>query len=101
MGRTRKHYDSDKSDMKMCMHDSTYHGLNKWSDAMFEKLGWMVLSKAKGYKYKISPYKQSIVHLIKSIEHAKTEIKESDRLRDLDILIMNVTVLNNFVKKHL
>ena len=83
------------------MHANTMCGLNHWYVAMHEKLGWMVLAKAKGYDFKVSAYKQAIEHLVKSIEHVKAEYKDHDRKHDLNVLLMNIKCLHSFVMKHL
>ena len=80
---------------------STFHGLHHWHKSMFEKLGWMVLAKAKGYGYKIVDYKKSLKHLKDSIEHVMREYTESDRKHDLKVLHMQVCCLIDYVNKHL
>jgi len=75
------------------MYANTYQGLFEWYKAMYEKLGWMTLVKAKGYGYKIKPYKMSIKHLINSIEHLMTETKDCDRIHDLHVMRMNTKCL--------
>jgi len=101
--RQDHHYDEMKGHVghRLPMHASTFHGLQEWHNAKFEKLGWMVLAKAKGYGYKIADYKKSIHHLILSIEHVKEEYSEADRKHDLHVLWMNAKVLEEFVKKNL
>ena len=95
--RTRKNY----HDGDLPMHAATFHGLHGWSKAMFEKLGWMVLAKAKGYGFKIPVYKKSIEHLIESIEHVMMEYRDADKLHDLNVLLMNAKCLKAFVNKNL
>jgi hypothetical protein len=83
-------------------HETTRHGLNNWHKHMFEEMGWMVLLKAKGgYDYKITAYKKSVEHLLKSLEESIRVYTEVDRKHDLIILHKNVCVLRDFVKKHL
>jgi len=96
MPKTRKNYGS----LSLPMHDTTFDGLHHWHRHVFEEMGWMVLAKAKGYGYKVSTYKQSIGHLIKSIENGITTYTESDRKHDLTLLLANVKVLDAFVKKN-
>ena len=79
---------------------ATFHGLHKWHNAEFEKLGWMILAQAKGYNDKISQYKKSIVNLIRSIKHVSSEYENHNRKHDLRVLLMNAEVLKEFVMKH-
>ena len=80
-------------------HAATFHGLHEWHKAMFEKLGWMVLAKAKGMHYKLPVYKKSIDHLIKSIQHVSMEYKDADRKHDLNVLLMQAQHLKEIVAK--
>jgi hypothetical protein len=68
---------------------------------MFEKLGWMVLAKAKGYTEKVSLYKKSIGYLIETIDHVMAEYEDHNRKHDLDVLKMNAKCLQRYVTKHL
>jgi hypothetical protein len=68
---------------------------------MFEKLGWMILAKARGHEYKIVAYKHGVKHLHECIDHLMTELTEADRQHDLKVLKMEVEVLEDFIKKHL
>jgi hypothetical protein len=78
---------------------NTFHGLHCWYEAKFEKLGWMVLAKEKGYDYKIESYKIGLEDLLKSIEHVMAEYEEEDRKHDLRVLHMNAKCLHDFVMK--
>jgi hypothetical protein len=86
---------------KLPPHAATFHGVHEWFVYNFEKLGWMVLAKAKGYEYKIATYKKSIEHLLKTLEHLMTEYEEKDRLHDLKVLHMQTICLHDHVMKHL
>ena len=77
------------------------NGLQHWHDYAFEKLGWMVLMKAKGYNSKIVEYKKMLAHLLKSLEHVRAEYHNANRKHDLNVLHMNVIELHHFVMKHL
>jgi len=77
----------------------TFHGLHHWHKEMFEKLGWMVLAKAKGMDYKITVYKKSIDRLIQSIRHVSKEYEEADRKHDLNVLLMQAECLKATVAK--
>ncbi len=57
------------------MYAFTMKGIHHWHERTFEKLGWMVLAKAKGYDYKIETYKKSIDHLLKTIDHVEAEYR--------------------------
>ena len=81
------------------MHAITFHGVQEWQKAMFEKYGWMLLAKAKGYDFKIAPYKKAIDHLIASIKHVAFEYRCPDRLHDLNVLLMNVMVLKGHASR--
>lgn len=77
--------------------EATMHGLHHWHDAMFEKLGWMVLAKEHGMMDKVISYKASVERLKKSIEHKIKHVKETDRKTDLKIMWDNVCVLEKHV----
>lgn len=76
-------------------------GIHHWHTRMFEKLGWMVLAKEKGYGFKVDTYRKSIDHLIKTIDHVAAEYENHNRKHDLRVLRMNVVCLQDFVRKHL
>ena len=83
------------------VYANTFHGLHKWYEAKFEKLGWMVLAKEKGYDYKLEAYKLSLDDLLKSIEHVMAEYEDNDRKHDLQVLHDNTRCLQDFVEKTL
>ena len=76
-------------------------GLHHWYHAKFEKLGWMVLAKAKGHDSKVAEYKRGIQRLLDSIAHVMSEYRDPDRIHDLRVLHMNTMALQKFVQKHL
>jgi hypothetical protein len=96
-----RHNKTQKSHSKLPEHIGTFHGVHDWFKHNYEHLGWMVLAKAKGYDFKIVPYKKSIEHLVATIENLMTEYKDSDRLHDLKVLHMETMCLHDFVKKNL
>jgi hypothetical protein len=98
MAPTRK---AKKTLSKLPENAATFHGLHDWHQAMFEKLGWMVLSKAKGMNYKVEAYKKSLDRLIASIKHVSSEYTEADRKHDLAVLLMHAECLREFIRKHL
>jgi hypothetical protein len=77
--------------------EATMHGLNHWYDAMFEKLGWMLLARKNGMMDKVMSYKASVERLQKSIEYKLKHVKEADRKADLKIMWDNVCVLKEHV----
>jgi hypothetical protein len=79
----------------------TQSGLDKWHDAMFEKLGWMVLAKEKGLDYKVDAYKKSLERLILMTKHVSSEYESHNRKHDLNVTLLNVMCLKSFVDKHL
>jgi hypothetical protein len=79
--------------------DATMHGLQEWYKSKFEKLGWMILAKEKNMYEKISAYKHSLDHLEKAIQH-KIDYHACDAKKDdLMIMLHNVQVLKEHVKK--
>ena len=82
-------------------HSSTMAGIQAWHVAKVEKLGWMVMAKAKGYDYKVASYKKEIGALIDTIKHVMGEYQDPDRKHDLNVMLMNTMVLHDFVNKHL
>jgi hypothetical protein len=95
---TRKNRRESKT-MKLPKYSSTFYAVTKWHKKMFEKLGWMVLAQAKGDTYKVEAYKQSLDKLEKTLEHLMTEYENHNRLHDLRVMLMNVRVLKEHVRK--
>ena len=81
------------STRRLPKHAATMHGLHKWHKSLFEKLGWMVLAKAKGYTSKLVEYKKSIDHFLSTAKHVMREYESKNRKHDLNVLIMNMEVL--------
>lgn len=77
------------------------YGVQKWYVREHEKLGWMVLAKAKGYDYKVESYKKALNNLKKTINHVMKEYEDHNRKHDLNVIRMHVDVLIDFVEKHL
>jgi len=90
-----------RKSIRLPKYSGTMKGIHGWYEAEFEKLGWMVLAKEKGYKEKISAYKKALDHLLKTIEHVKAEYESANRKHDLNVVHMNVECLKAFVNKHL
>lgn len=87
--------------MKLPRQMNTMRGLESWFRIEYQKLGWMVLAKAKGMDYKVASYKRELTDLKKSIEHVMSEYMDSNRIHDLNVLVAEVDVLQDFVEKHL
>ena len=81
--------------------DVTYKGLQKWYVSMFEQLGWMVLSKAKGMSYKLPTYKTSLQKLKCAIEKKISYINDIDKKKDLEIMHENLIILIKHAEKDL
>ena len=99
--KARRHTRRQDTRKRLPMHASTMKGIHHWHTRMFEKLGWMVLAKAKGYDFKVEAYKKSINHLLKTIDHVSAEYVNQNRKHDLNVLRMNTVCLQDFVRKHL
>jgi len=85
-------------------YPATMHGLNEWTKAEFEKLGWMVLAQKYGNTEKVKVYVHSVQHLLTSIndkiaETEKMQPAEPGRLADLKVLKGKVEFLMEHVKK--
>jgi hypothetical protein len=80
-------------------HTATFHGLHHWHKHIFEKLGWMVLAKAKGHDDKIEQYKRGIMRFLETVDHVSSEYSNTDRKHDLNVLKMNMLELQEFVNK--
>ena len=101
---TRRNYrdtEGRRGGGKLPRYASTMYALHKWYQTLCEKLGWIVIAKAKGYDDKVAQYKRSIAHFLKSAEHLKGEYEDHNRQHDLNVLHMNVKELQNYVNKNL
>jgi hypothetical protein len=74
-------------------HDSTFYCLHKWETKMFEKLGWMVLSKNEGNSLKIKAYMDTIHRLKGMLTKKMNQVEENDRKDDLKILYDDICIL--------
>ncbi len=83
---------------KLPKYDVTMNSLVKWHKHLFEHFGWMILAKAKGYKYKIATYKKSINEFLKSSQQLFKEYSEGNRLHDIKVLFRHARVLRTFAK---
>ena len=97
--KTRKNRSSPSGKMHHdCGCEVTMHGIHKWYEAEFEKLGWMILAKHKGFHDKIATYKNSLTRLHDDILHKISHVHEIDRKNDLKIMLHNVEILMEHVK---
>jgi hypothetical protein len=81
------------------LSEHTLCGLHHWHEAMFEKLGWMLLAKRNGWTDKVMTYKNSIQRLEYAIEHRWKQVKDADTKQDLYIMLDNVKCLKEHVAK--
>lgn len=95
-GRTSRH----NKTMKMHgEHQYTLCGLHKWYEAMFEKLGWMILAYRNGWHDMIATYKNSVQRLCDAIANKIKEVREADRKDDLKIMWQNVIELKEHIHR--
>ena len=80
-------------------HQHTYDGLHKWYVSMFEKLGWMLLAKNNEWNDKIITYKNSVNRLEEAILFKHKNTKDPDHKMDLKIMLENVYVLKEHIRK--
>jgi len=80
---------------------NTIHGLNDWAEAMFEKLGWMVLACHHNKKRSILGYLEGLKTLHSCIKRKKLQVESKDNQVDLDELSVNIEILITFVEKTL
>ena len=80
---------------------TTFHGLQEWMECKFEKLGWMILAKKKGYTDKVREYLHSLHRLHDAIEHKMLHMRDMDKRDDLEIMLHNVHILCEHAEKDL
>jgi len=91
--KTQKHREPSS------VHPVTFHGLQEWYKAKFEKLGWMILAKRDGYMDKVMTYQNSLKRLQIAIDDKIKEMRDKDKKDDLMIMKENVETLLEHVKK--
>jgi len=84
-----------------CEYPATTHGLKKWHQAMFEKLGWMILAKKKRYTEKVGSYLISLSRLQNKLECKIQSVKDEDKKNDLKIMLVDVNILVEHAKRDL
>ena len=90
---------ADVANVPDCQNPATFHGLHNWHNAMFEKLGWMVLANEHGYNEKVSSYKTGLNRLAEKLQCKLNNVSEQDRKDDLKIMLDNVNILIAHVSK--
>ena len=89
----------------------TFRGLEKWTTRVFEKFGWMVLTKKeansnidmelrKDKQLKLEGFGRELKHLCEALKEKMNNISEDDRKKDLIILYEKVIVLSKFFKDY-
>ena len=78
---------------------NTIHGLTRGYNTLFEKFGWMVLAKEKGYKDKVAVYKNYIDRWLSSAKHLATEYENHNRKHDINVMVMYVKTLKEYAAK--
>jgi hypothetical protein len=84
---------------RKCKNDATFVWLNLWYKNEFEKLGWMVLAKNKGYDDKVEGYKNSVQRLYYQVGCKVKETKDHDKKQDLMIMLKDVKCLMDHIYK--
>ena len=77
----------------------TFQGLQKWSECVFEKFGWMLLASKYERKYKVDAYLEDIGQLSNALRERHNKTVGEDKKNDLSILIENVTTLQEHARK--
>jgi len=93
--RRHKFMSSESLPGRCC--DATMHGIFKWYDETFEKLGWMILANSRGMTDKIKTYMNSLARLKMAVEKKIENIHDSDKKDDLIIMLDNINILNKHV----
>lgn len=81
--------------------DTTFRGIGKWYQHMFETLGWMILAKDQGMTDKTTTYLNSMKRLKMAIEQKLKSTRDHDRKEDLMVMHKNVCVLMEHSEKDL
>ena len=86
----------------MKMHGEFQHTLcvlHHWYEAMFEKLGWMILANGNGWHDKVATYKNSVHRLCEAITKKIKEVRDADQKDDLKIMLQNVMGLKEHIAR--
>jgi hypothetical protein len=95
--RNKSH--KNRQHTKKCKFQATTQALIKWYVSIYEKLGWMVLAKQKGLKFKLEYYKKSIQLLKDELVCKINSVQDYDKINDLRIILDNVIILERHVQK--
>ena len=79
--------------------EATFHGLHKWYQSKFEKLGWIILAKEHGIEDKVNTYINSLKRLDTAIIRRLDHIKDPDKKHDLLVMKNNIEILIKHVEK--
>ena len=79
---------------------STQETIHDWFHKMLEQVGYLILSKGKGYEFKIRSFKKSMRNLIKTIDLVKPEYTSVNRQRDLEVYRTKAQYVLEFIEKH-
>jgi hypothetical protein len=83
--------------MSKSQKPSTFHGLEHWYVAVFEKVGWIILAHSYGEEKVVQQYVDSIHSLIDHIDDKISTIKNEDKLTDLKIMRDNLVILDDHI----
>lgn len=72
---------------------ATYSGLEHWIKHEYKHLGLMLMAKARGMNTKVKAYKESVHSLVRAIKKSMSEYKNSDKKRDLKIMLSQAELL--------
>ena len=95
MAKTRKQYSKSNNEK----NDYTYHGLHKWFESKFEKLGWMILAKQRGMTDKVLAYQNSVKLLHDALFYKSEQLHDKDRKNDIMIMKRDVEILMEHIKQ--
>ncbi len=95
--KLRKHRRNGK---KTCKFQAATVGIMKWYVHLYEKLGWMVLAKHQGLVLAMEFYKRAIGVLKERIICKINDVRDYDKRNDLQIILNNVIVLENYVNSN-
>ena len=90
-----------RTTIRIPTYSSTMNQITYWFNTMNDRLGWVVIAKAKGLDYKVTAYKRSLKRLIKTIEHVNAEYKDHNRKHDLGVILIQMKALQEFTDQHL
>ncbi len=85
--------------MKNFQMEVTYKGLQGWYNGMFQKLGWLILSKEHNINDKVEDYKNSLYRLKECMIKKHKRMRDSDKKKDLKIMLNDLDVLIKHVEK--